>query len=148
MAWIPFRELLLAVATTPALLLPLLALLGLLLLSLAGLAWPWRALLSGLLVALASLLYSPLALTAWLTSQLPRPRHHHPRRTPARRRPREPHLHLRRHAPNRPAAPGSRRVAPAHRRRLLRPHHLGERQPDHRLDPPAPPRLHPRAANH
>jgi uncharacterized SAM-binding protein YcdF (DUF218 family) len=76
MAWIPFRELLLAVATTPALLLPLLALLGLLFLSLAGLAWPWRALLSGLLVALASLLYSPLAttaLTAWLTSQLPAP---------------------------------------------------------------------------
>jgi uncharacterized SAM-binding protein YcdF (DUF218 family) len=76
MAWIPFRELLLAVASTPALLLPLLALLGLLLMGLAGLAWPWRALLSGLLVALASLLYSTLAttaLTAWLSSQLPAP---------------------------------------------------------------------------
>lgn len=76
MTWIPFRELLLAVATTPALLLPLVAVVALVLVGLAGFAWPWRALLSGLLVVLVSLLYTPFAttaLTAWLNTQLPAP---------------------------------------------------------------------------
>jgi hypothetical protein len=77
MAWISFRELLLVVATTaPALLLPLVAVLGLLLVGLVRIAWPWRAMLSGLLVVLVSLHYTPFAttaLTAWLTTQLPPP---------------------------------------------------------------------------
>ena len=76
MAWIPLRELLLHLFTTPALLLPLLAALVLLLGVATGLGWAWRALLSGVAVALVSLLYSPLAtaaLSAWLSSQLPRP---------------------------------------------------------------------------
>jgi uncharacterized SAM-binding protein YcdF (DUF218 family) len=76
MAWIPLRELLLHLFTTPALLLPLLAALALLLGVATGLGWAWRALLSGVAVALVSLLYSPLAtagLSAWLSSQLPKP---------------------------------------------------------------------------
>ena len=76
MAWIPLRELLLHLFTNPALLLPLLAALVLLLGVATGLGWAWRALLSGVAVALVSLLYSPLAtaaLSAWLSSQLPRP---------------------------------------------------------------------------
>ena len=76
MAWIPLRELLLHLFTTPALLLPLLAALILLFGAATGLGWAWRALVSGVAVALISLLYSPLAtaaLSAWLTSQLPIP---------------------------------------------------------------------------
>lgn len=76
MAWIPLRELLLQLVTTPALLLPLLAAVALLLCAATGLGGAWRALLSGLAVALVSLLYSPLAtaaLSAWLSSQLPAP---------------------------------------------------------------------------
>jgi uncharacterized SAM-binding protein YcdF (DUF218 family) len=94
MAWIGLREpilhlittpalllpllagLVLHLITTPALLLPLLAGLVLLLSATVGLGWAWRALVSGLAVALLSLLYSPLstaALSAWLTSQLPAP---------------------------------------------------------------------------
>ncbi|MCT0249264.1 MAG: YdcF family protein [Cyanobacteria bacterium] len=76
MAWIGLREPILHLITTPALLLPLLAGLVLLLSATVGLGWAWRALVSGLAVALLSLLYSPLstaALSAWLTSQLPAP---------------------------------------------------------------------------
>jgi uncharacterized SAM-binding protein YcdF (DUF218 family) len=74
MAWIPLRELLLHLFTTPALLLPLLAALTLLLGVATGLGWAWRALFSGFAVTLVSLIYSPLAtagLSAWLSSQLP-----------------------------------------------------------------------------
>ena len=74
MAWIPLRELLLHLFTTPALLLPLLAALVLLLGVATGLGWAWRALFSGFAVTLVSLIYSPLAtagLSAWLSSQLP-----------------------------------------------------------------------------
>ena len=63
MAWISLRELMQAVATTPALLLPLVAVVALLLVGLAGFAWPWRALLSALLVVLVSLIYTPFGTT-------------------------------------------------------------------------------------
>ena len=76
MTWIPLRDSLLHLVITPALLLPLIAALALALGAAAGLRWPAIALLSGLSVAVVSVLYSPLttaALTAWLTSQLPKP---------------------------------------------------------------------------
>jgi uncharacterized SAM-binding protein YcdF (DUF218 family) len=76
MAWFSLRDTLLHLVTTPVMLLPLIAGLALGLCAVAGLRWPARALLSGLAVAVVSFLYSPLttaALTAWLSSQLPKP---------------------------------------------------------------------------
>jgi uncharacterized SAM-binding protein YcdF (DUF218 family) len=76
LAWIPLRDSLLHLLTTPALMLPLFGGLAVLLFSASGLGWSWRALFSGVAVAIVSLLYSPLAtagLSAWLTSQLPVP---------------------------------------------------------------------------
>ncbi|MCP9929756.1 YdcF family protein [Cyanobium sp. AMD-g] len=76
MAWFSLRDSLLHLVTTPVLLLPLIAALALALCAAAGLRWPVTALLSGLVVALVSFVYSPLttaALTAWLSSQLPQP---------------------------------------------------------------------------
>jgi uncharacterized SAM-binding protein YcdF (DUF218 family) len=74
LAWFSVRDLLLHGVTTPAVLLPLVAGLIVLTCAAAGIAWAWRALLAGLAVLLASLLYSPLAtaaLSAWLASQIP-----------------------------------------------------------------------------
>lgn len=75
-AWFSLRDVLLHLLTTPALLLPLVAGLALALCATARLAWPSTAFLSGVVVAVISLLYSPLAtagLSAWLNSQLPLP---------------------------------------------------------------------------
>jgi uncharacterized SAM-binding protein YcdF (DUF218 family) len=76
LAWFPLRELGLLVLNTPALLLPLVALLALALAALCQLprsVWPAVALITPLVL---SVLYTPLAtavLSAWLTAQLPAP---------------------------------------------------------------------------
>jgi len=73
-AWFSLRDFLLQLLTTPALLLPLVASLVLLLCATARVGWAWQALLAGLAVLLASLLYSPLTtavLSDWLDSQMP-----------------------------------------------------------------------------
>ena len=75
-AWFSLRDSLLQLITTPALLLPLVVSLVLVLCAVARLGWAWRALLPGLTVLLASLLYSPLTtagLSDWLDSQMPPP---------------------------------------------------------------------------
>ena len=83
-AWFSLRDSLLQLLTTPALLLPLVVSLVVVLCAKARLGWAWRALLPGLAVLLASLLYSPLTtagLSYWLDSQLPPP--HRPSPGPA-----------------------------------------------------------------
>jgi len=75
-AWFSLRDSLLQLLTTPALLLPLVVSLVLVLCAVARLGWAWRTLLPGLAVLLASLLYSPLTtagLSDWLDSQMPPP---------------------------------------------------------------------------
>ncbi len=76
LAWIPLRELLLSVLLTPALLLPLVAVLALLLAWWLRLPRPAALALALLLPLLLSSLYSPAStalLTAWLHTQLPPP---------------------------------------------------------------------------
>jgi len=76
LAWIPLRELLLSLLLTPALLLPLVAVLALLLAWWLRLPRPAALALTLLLPLLLSTLYSPAAtalLTTWLHTQLPPP---------------------------------------------------------------------------
>jgi len=76
LAWIPLRELLLSLLLTPALLLPLVAVLALLLAWWLRLPRPAALALALLLPLLLSSLYSPASttlLTTWLHTQLPPP---------------------------------------------------------------------------
>jgi uncharacterized SAM-binding protein YcdF (DUF218 family) len=76
LAWIPLRELLLSLLLTPALLLPLVAALALLLAWWLQLSRPAALALTLLLPLLLSTIYSPAStalLTSWLHTQLPPP---------------------------------------------------------------------------
>jgi uncharacterized SAM-binding protein YcdF (DUF218 family) len=160
-AWFSLRDSLLQLITTPALLLPLVASLVLVLCATARLGWAWRALLPGLAVLLASLLYSPLTtagLSDWLDSQMPPPHRPYPGPALAVLVGRGPDIAA---ATTAQAARLLRQGqvqqiyvsgdTPATAQRLLelgvppgrifggqlRQNHLGERQPHRRLDPPA-----------